>query len=59
MKLVIGITVVGLLAWIGFNVQQSESRAADARHERAKAAAAYLDCRAHAKYPEMCIAPTE
>jgi hypothetical protein len=59
MKWVFGFVTLALLAWIGVNVQQSESRAAYAEHERAQQAAAYLACVAHAKYPEMCLAPPE
>lgn len=51
------VVVVGLLAWIGVNVQQSENRARDAQHEKEVEAQQYLDCTAHAKYPDLCIAP--
>jgi hypothetical protein len=40
------VVIVALLVWIGVNIQQHESREADARHDRARAASAYLNCEA-------------
>jgi hypothetical protein len=54
MKVLLGLIVVGLLVWIGASVAASNSRERQREHDRARHAAAYLDCRAHAKYPEAC-----
>jgi hypothetical protein len=59
MKILLGIIAVIILAWIGFNIQASESRAAEARRDRVRQATEYLDCKAHAKDPSLCLAPTE
>jgi len=51
--------VLLLLFWIGWNIQSAESRRQEAQREYARQAAAYLDCTAHAKYPDLCIAPAD
>jgi hypothetical protein len=59
MKVLFAVVVVGLLVWIGANVAASNARETARRHDRAVRAAAYLDCRAHAKYPEACGSPVQ
>jgi hypothetical protein len=53
------LAVVVLLAWIGWTLQSAANQRREAEHERARRAAAYLDCLAHAKYTSLCIAPTD
>jgi hypothetical protein len=48
---------VCLLAVIAFALVSSQHRADVEQHERAQRSAAYLDCKAHAKDPDLCVAP--
>ncbi len=58
MKLLAAVAVV-LLAVICFVVVQNSVREADARQDFARRNAAYLDCVAHAKYPDVCPVPRQ
>ncbi len=58
MKLLASVAVV-LLAVICFVVVQNSVREADARQGLARRNAAYLDCVAHAKYPDVCPVPRQ
>lgn len=57
MKKAFAVAVIGLLLWIGWNIQQRENRHAEAVEEAGQQSAAYLQCVEHAKYPGVCIPP--
>jgi Flp pilus assembly protein TadG len=59
MKILFGLVVVVLLAVVAISVSASNAREREREHDRARHAAAYLDCRAHAEYPEACGSPVE